>query len=115
MADGCLFCRIVGREIPSDGVLDREHVYAFRDIAPAAPTHVLVVPKEHITDARDITPDHGPIVAEMIGAANEVASAEGLAGGYRLVFNVGPDAGQTVFHLHLHVLGGGLLGPMTSG
>lgn len=94
-------------------MLDRETVFAFRDIAPAAPTHVLVVPKEHIPDARDVRPAHGALLAEMIDAANEVARLEGIDGsGYRLIFNVGPDAGQTVFHVHLHVVGGKNLGPV---
>ena len=112
----CLFCKIVAREIPSEGVLDRERVYAFRDIGPAAPVHVLVVPKEHIVDARALGPSDGGILAEMVDAANEVARADGLAeSGYRLILNVGPDAGQTVFHLHIHVLGGAPLGPMGPG
>ena len=112
----CLFCRIVAGEIPSAPVLDRPTVYAFRDIAPAAPVHVLVVPKEHLSGARDVTGAHGQILTEMIDAANEVAKAEKIDGsGYRLIFNVGPDAGQTVFHLHLHVLGGRPLGPMGPG
>ncbi len=108
----CLFCKIVAGEIPSTAVLDRPAVYAFRDIAPAAPVHVLVVPKAHVRDATAVTAEHGEILAEMIDAANEVARAEGIAeSGYRLIFNVGPDAGQTVFHLHLHVVGGTNLGP----
>ncbi|MFN2615285.1 MAG: histidine triad nucleotide-binding protein [Actinomycetota bacterium] len=112
----CLFCRIVAGEIPSTPVLDRPAVYAFRDVAPAAPVHVLVVPKDHVADARSIGAGHAGLLAEVVDAANEVARAEGLDGsGYRLVFNVGPDAGQTVFHLHLHVLGGRPLGAMGPG
>lgn len=107
----CLFCRIVAGEIPSAAVLDREDVYAFRDIAPAAPVHVLVVPKEHVADARAIRPEHGAMLAAVIDAANEVARIEGIAdSGYRVIFNVGPDAGQSVFHLHAHVVGGRNLG-----
>lgn len=107
----CLFCRIVAGQIPSEAVLDRETIYAFRDVAPAAPTHVLVVPKEHISDVRAVTGAHGGLLAEMIDAANEVARADGVEeSGYRLVFNVGPHAGQTIFHLHLHVVGGRPLG-----
>ena len=113
MSDDCLFCKIVAGDIPSTAVLDRADVYAFRDIAPAAPTHVLIVPKSHIEDARAIEPGHGPLLAEMVDAANEVARGDGIdASGYRLIFNVGADAGQTVLHLHLHVLGGKPVGPM---
>jgi histidine triad (HIT) family protein len=116
MSDDCPFCAIVAGRIPSTAVADRERVYAFRDIAPAAPTHVLIVPKEHVADVRDVTAERGPLIAEMIEVAHEVAAADGIASsGYRLIFNVGPDAGQTVFHLHLHVLGGRPLGPMGPG
>src|SRR5919108_5789164 len=102
----CLFCSIVAGEIPSDIVLERDEVIAFRDIAPAASVHILVVPRTHIDDVRGITDAHGGVLAAMIQAATEVAHADGLADGYRLVFNVGEHAGQTVHHLHLHVLGG---------
>ncbi|MBO0729511.1 MAG: histidine triad nucleotide-binding protein [Acidimicrobiaceae bacterium] len=106
MAD-CLFCRIVAGEIPSSEVLRTETTYAFRDINPAAPVHVLVVPLEHITNAAEITSDHGPVLADMVVAAQRVAAQEGTAeSGYRLVFNVGEDALNDVPHLHLHVLGG---------
>jgi histidine triad (HIT) family protein len=109
----CLFCKIIAGEIPSTAVLDRDSVYAFRDIAPAAPTHVLVIPKKHIADATAVQPEHGAVLADMIDAANEVARVDGIhESGYRLIFNVGPDAGQTVLHLHLHVLGGKPVGPM---
>lgn len=112
MSDGCLFCRIVAGEVPGDRVVERADVLAFRDIAPAAPTHVLVVPKRHVADAREVDAEHGPLLAQMFDVANEVARLEGLGNGYRLVFNVGEHAGQTVLHLHLHVLGGAPLGPM---
>jgi len=103
----CLFCKIVAGEIPADVVLDREGVLAFRDINPQAPVHVLVIPKEHIQDATTIRPTHGGVLTEMIAAAGEIASAGDVdQSGYRLVFNVGPDAGQTVLHLHMHLLGG---------
>ncbi len=115
MAEDCLFCSIVAGSVPSEAVVDRERIYAFRDIAPAAPTHVLVVPKMHIGDVRDVRTEHGELLAEMIDVANEVARADGIEqSGYRLIFNVGQDAGQTVFHLHLHVLGGRNVGPMAS-
>ena len=103
----CLFCRIASGEIPSDSVFDRGDVFAFRDINPQAPTHILVIPKTHVRDIADLGPDAGPMLAELLAAANELARAEGIAeSGYRVVANVGPDAGQTVFHLHLHLLGG---------
>lgn len=103
----CLFCRIVAGEIPSTVVLDRGNVFAFRDINPGAPTHVLVVPKRHLRDIADLGPGDAGLLAEMVVVANEVARAEGVAeSGYRVVANVGPHAGQSVFHLHLHLLGG---------
>jgi histidine triad (HIT) family protein len=104
---GCIFCKIVGGEIPSTVVLDRGRVFAFRDLSPQAPTHILVVPKEHVRDAASLIASDGHLLAEMVTAANELAVADGIdSSGYRLVLNVGPDAGQTVFHLHLHLLGG---------
>ena len=111
MPDDCLFCKIVAGEIPSTVVLDRENVFAFRDIAPAAPVHVLIVPKRHIDDVRDLSAQDGSVLIEVFQAANEIAASEGIAdSGYRLLFNVGPDAGQTVFHLHMHLVGGKPLG-----
>jgi histidine triad (HIT) family protein len=116
MQDDCLFCKIIAGEIPGTSVLDRENVYAFRDIAPAAPVHVLVVPKQHVGDVRDLVADHGNVLVEMFQAANDIAAQEGVAdSGYRVLFNVGPDAGQTVFHLHMHVVGGKPLGGVGPG
>ena len=116
MQDDCLFCKIIAGEIPSTAVLDRDTVYAFRDIAPAAPVHILVVPKQHINDVRDLVAGNGGILVEMFQAANDLARSEGIAdSGYRLLFNVGPDAGQTVFHLHMHVVGGKPLGGVGPG
>ena len=113
MPPDCLFCKIVAGEVPSTAVLDRGSIYAFRDIAPAAPVHILIVPKEHIDDVRALEPQHGGVLVEMIKAANEIAGAEGTGeSGYRLIFNIGPDAGQTIFHLHLHLVGGKPLGAM---
>lgn len=110
MAD-CLFCKIVTGEIPSDEVLATERTYAFRDINPAAPVHVLVIPRTHIVSAAEVGPEHGDIVAEMLVSARHVAEGEGiLERGYRLVFNVGADALNSVPHLHLHVVGGQRLG-----
>jgi histidine triad (HIT) family protein len=111
--DACVFCRIVAGELPSEEVASSPGAYAFRDIHPAAPTHVLVVPRDHIDSAASVGPEHGPLLAEMVGLARRVAELEGLSErGYRLVFNVGPDALNSVPHLHLHVLGGRRLGAM---
>ena len=107
----CLFCRIVAGEIPSDKVLSTDRTYAFRDINPAAPTHVLVIPRDHIENAAAVEPDHADVLAEMLVAARTVAEQEGIAErGYRLVFNVGDDALNSVPHLHLHVVGGRRMG-----
>jgi histidine triad (HIT) family protein len=109
--DDCLFCRIVTGELPSQEVLTTDGTFAFRDLNPAAPTHVLVVPKRHITDADTVGPEDADVLAEMIAAAQQIARAEGIAeAGYRLVFNVGEDTGNSVPHLHLHVLGGRRMG-----
>ena len=102
----CLFCKIVAKEIPADTVLDRDDVLAFRDVNPQAPTHVLVVPNEHVPSLEALGAGHGPLLASLVDAVNEVARAEGVEGGFRVVTNVGPAAGQSVDHLHLHVLGG---------
>ena len=102
----CLFCRIVAGEIPSESVHEDEDVIAFRDIAPRAPTHVLVIPRRHIPDAHALTESDGDLLAKLFTVVREVAEAEGLENGYRVVTNVGPESGQTVFHLHLHLLGG---------
>ena len=103
----CLFCRIVAGEIPADEVASSPGTLAFRDIEPAMPSHVLVVPREHIESAHTLGPDHARILSEMLHTAQQVARAEGIDGsGYRLVFNVGDDARNSVPHLHLHVLGG---------
>ena len=107
----CLFCRIVAGEVPSDKVHETEGTVAFRDISPAAPTHVLVVPRAHIVSAAAVEAEHGDLLAELLAAARAVARAEGVAdSGYRLVFNVGEDALNSVPHLHLHVLGGRQMG-----
>ena len=107
----CLFCRIVRGEIPSDEVASSEATYAFRDINPAAPVHVLVVPRRHVTNAGHLTAEDGELLAEMFGTARLVAERQGIAqSGYRLVFNVGDDALNSVPHLHLHIVGGKQLG-----
>jgi histidine triad (HIT) family protein len=103
----CLFCRIISGEIPSSPVYETESVYAFPDIRPVGPTHVLVVPKVHRRDAADLRREDGQLLADLFAAATEVAALSGLSErGYRLVLNVGDDAGNTVPHLHLHVIGG---------
>ena len=102
----CLFCKIIAGEIPSAKVYEDEHVYAFRDINPQAPTHILVVPKEHIGSAAELTEENSAAAARCLVAAAKIAEREALTGGYRIVSNVGSDAGQTVKHLHFHILGG---------
>ncbi len=103
----CLFCKIIKREIPSSIVYEDDHVLAFNDINPQAPTHVLVIPKRHIASLNELAPGDDAIVGEVVRRAAAIASARGIApGGYRAVFNTNRDAGQTVFHIHLHLLGG---------
>jgi histidine triad (HIT) family protein len=105
----CLFCGIVAGDVPADIVRSDERTVAFRDIHPQAPVHVLIVPRRHITNASTVTAADAEDVTALLLAAQEVAAAEGIAGedrGYRLVFNVGPDALNSVPHLHLHLLGG---------
>ena len=102
----CLFCKIVAGEIPSTKVYEDETVFAFRDIAPQAPVHVLVIPKEHIPSVDGVTADNSAIVAHIFEVIPRIAAAEGLTNGYRVISNCGPDAGQTVPHLHFHILGG---------
>ena len=102
----CLFCRIVAGEIPSTKVYEDETVFAFRDINPQAPTHILVIPKAHIPGCNGVTAGNSAVVAHIFEVIPKIAAAENLAGGYRVVSNCGPDAGQTVPHLHFHILGG---------
>ena len=102
----CLFCKIIAGTIPSTKVYEDELCYAFRDIAPQAPTHILVVPKAHIESVNGITSENSAVVAHIFQVIPAIAKAEGLEGGYRVVSNCGSDAGQTVFHLHFHILGG---------
>ena len=103
----CLFCRIIGHDIPASIVFEDERVLAFNDINPQAPTHVLVIPKRHIASLNDLTAGDDSIVGELTRRAAAIARERGIdAGGYRTVFNTNRDAGQTVFHIHLHLLGG---------
>jgi histidine triad (HIT) family protein len=111
MPDGCLFCRMASGEVPVEKLHDDELCFAIRDINPRAPVHLMVIPKEHIPTARDLRDAHGSLLARMVQVADRVAGSESIAErGYRLVFNVGDDAGMTIPHLHLHVLGGRRLG-----
>lgn len=103
----CLFCKILAGEIPADIVYESDTAIAFRDINPQAPTHVLIIPRKHIARINDIGEDDQSIVGSLYSAAREIAAAEGLADdGYRAVMNCNEAAGQTVFHIHLHLLGG---------
>ena len=103
----CLFCKIVAGEMESDVVHSSDHVLAFRDINPAAPVHILVIPKEHLDSAKSLTEKHGDLLAEIFQTASHLAKANEVdRTGWRLVTNVGPDAGQSVHHLHFHLLGG---------
>jgi len=103
----CIFCRIVAGELPSEEVASTERTFAFRDVKPALPVHVLVVPREHIVSADTVAPEHADLLAEMMDTAQRVARSEGLTDrGYRLVFNVGEDAQNSVAHLHMHLVGG---------
>ena len=102
----CLFCKIIRGEIPSSKVYEDELVYAFNDIAPAAPVHVLIIPKEHITSAADINADNSKVVAHIFEVAAKIAEVKGLSDGFRVVTNCGDSAGQTVKHLHFHLLAG---------
>ena len=107
----CLFCKIVAGEIPADIIYESDTAIAFRDINPQAPTHVLVIPRKHIATINDIEPEDQAIVGSLYTAAKEIAAAEGIEEvGYRAVMNCNEGAGQSVFHIHLHVLGGRALG-----
>jgi histidine triad (HIT) family protein len=102
----CIFCKIAAGEIPSTKVYEDDRILAFLDIAPMAPTHILVIPKEHIPSVDGITAENCGIVAHIFTTIPKIAAQEGLTNGYRVVSNCGPDAGQTVAHLHFHILGG---------
>ena len=104
--ENCLFCKIVAGVIPSTKVYEDETVLAFRDIAPMAPSHILVIPKTHIPSVDGITVENSAVVAHIFAVIPAIAKAEGLEQGYRVVSNCGPHAGQTVPHLHFHILGG---------
>lgn len=106
--ENCIFCKILKGEIPSQKVYEDDLVYAFRDINPAAPVHILIIPKEHIASANALEEKHASLVGHILLTAKKIAEQEGFAAdGYRIVNNCGENAGQTVFHLHFHVLSGG--------
>jgi len=107
----CLFCKIISGEIPSQRVYENDYVLAFRDIYPQAPVHILIVPKEHISSAAEISGKNSHYAAKCFEAAAEIAKNEGLSNGFRVITNSGADGNQTVFHLHFHLLGGKALGP----
>ena len=104
--ENCIFCKIAAGEIPSTKVYEDESILAFRDIAPQAPTHILVIPKAHIGSVAEITAENSSVVAHIFEVIAKVAAQEGLSEGYRVVSNCGAHAGQTVHHLHFHILGG---------
>ena len=104
--ENCLFCKIAAGVIPSTKVYEDETILAFRDIAPMAPTHILVIPKDHIPSVDGVTAENSAVVAHIFEVIPQIAKAEGLENGYRVVSNCGDDAGQTVHHLHFHILGG---------
>lgn len=108
--EDCIFCKIIAGEIPSTKVYEDEYVYAFRDINPQAPVHILIVTKKHIACADEITAENSAYVARVFEAIPKIAAAEGLANGYRVINNCREDGGQTVMHLHFHLLGGKTLG-----
>ncbi len=105
----CLFCKIIAGEIPSAKVYEDEYCYAFKDIAPEAPCHVLVVPKTHISSMDEITPENSAVVARIFEKIPEIARLGGAENGYRVISNCGEDGGQSVMHLHFHILGGAKL------
>ena len=112
MANDCLFCRMASGEMAVEKLHDDELCFAIRDINPRAPTHLLIISREHIPSVREVQEAHGPLLARMVSAANGLADGEGIGErGYRLTFNCGDEGGQTIYHLHLHVLGGRRLGP----
>ena len=104
--ENCIFCKIIAGEIPSAKVYEDELVFAFRDIEPQAPTHILIIPKAHIKSAAEITAENSGVVAHIFEVAAKIAKDEGLNDGYRIVTNCGDNAGQTVKHLHFHLMGG---------
>ena len=108
--EDCLFCKIIAGDIPSTKVYEDDYVYAFRDINPQAPVHVLVLPKEHVSCADEINSSNSALVSKIFEAIPKIAASEGLTNGYRVINNCGEDGGQSVMHLHFHLIGGKKLG-----
>jgi histidine triad (HIT) family protein len=106
MGSDCLFCKIIAGTIPANRVYEDDFCIGFPDINPQAPTHLLIVPKEHLASLTKADPEHTSLVGHLMAAATEIARSQGLSHGYRIVVNTGDDGGQTVHHLHLHLLGG---------
>lgn len=113
MSDECLFCKIANGDIPAELLLQNDDLVAFNDISPQAPIHLLIIPKKHIATVNDLTETDGEIVSKLIMCAKTLASEKGIAeSGYRLLLNTNPQGGQTVYHLHMHLLGGRQLGAL---
>ncbi|CAM4519750.1 histidine triad (HIT) family protein [Paenibacillus endophyticus] len=111
----CIFCKIIEGAIPSKKVFENDRVVAFHDIQPAAPVHILIIPKKHIATMNDVTDEDAEVVAELFAVARQIAKEQGIAeSGYRLVNNVNADGGQLVYHLHIHLLGGAKLSPLVA-
>lgn len=102
----CIFCKIIKQEIPSDKVYEDEFVYAFKDINPISPTHILVIPKKHFANLNEVEAEDKHFLSEILFRAKEIAKEQGIENGFRTIINTGTGAGQTVFHIHLHLLGG---------
>jgi histidine triad (HIT) family protein len=107
-----VFSKIIRGELPSKKVFENERFIAIKDIAPAAPVHLLIIPKKEIQDLQSVAPEDLPLISEAVAIAQKLASEFGVADGYRLLTNIGPSSGQTIFHLHFHLIGGRILGPM---
>ncbi len=112
MAEKSLFSKIISGELPADKVFENERIVAFKDLYPAAPVHILIVPKKEIADIQSVSAEDLPLIGEMVAVAQTLAQRFGIADGYRLLTNNGLPAGQTIFHLHFHLLGGRQLGPL---
>ncbi len=107
MSNECLFCKIIAGDLPSEIVYRDDQATAFRDINPVSPTHILIVPNKHIASTNELSPEDEPLIGHLFTTAKNLAEQEGITqSGYRLIINTGPDAGQVIFHLHLHLLGG---------
>jgi histidine triad (HIT) family protein len=104
--DDCLFCKIINGDIPADKLFEDDEILVFRDIAPAAPVHFLVIPKKHITGPSSVESTDHALIGKMMQKGSEIAQQEGVGDAFRVVFNNGADAGQTVFHIHMHIIGG---------